>query len=87
MFLLVTIIGFSISPLLLLGNLLLPQPTDRMIRRAIRVYGWFLIRVIPFMTCFNYCQIRIFRMSHQFFTISSITAVTYFLIVISEFVS
>lgn len=49
MFLLVTVIGFSISPLLLLGNLLLPQPTDRMIRRSIRVYGWFLIRVIPFM--------------------------------------
>lgn len=49
MFLLVTVIGFGISPLLLLGNLLLPQPTDRMIRRAIRVYGWFLIRVIPFM--------------------------------------
>lgn len=49
MFLLVTVIGFGISPLLLLGNLLLPQPTDRMIRRSIRVYGWFLIRVIPFM--------------------------------------
>jgi len=49
MFLLVTVIAFGISPLLLLGNLLLPQPTDRMIRRSIRVYGWFLIRVIPFM--------------------------------------
>lgn len=49
LFLLVTVIGFGISPLLLLGNLLLPQPTDRMIRRSIRVYGWFLIRVIPFM--------------------------------------
>jgi 1-acyl-sn-glycerol-3-phosphate acyltransferase len=49
MFLLVTVIGFGISPLLLLGNLLLAQPTDRMIRRSIRVYGWFLIRVIPFM--------------------------------------
>lgn len=49
MFLLVTVVAFGISPLLLLGNLLLPQPTDRMIRRSIRVYGWFLIRVIPFM--------------------------------------
>lgn len=49
MFLLVTAIAVGIAPLLLLGNLLLPQPTDRLIRRSIRVYGWFLIRVIPFM--------------------------------------
>lgn len=49
MFLLVTVVAIGISPLLVLGNLLLPQPTDRLIRRSIRVYGWFLIRVIPFM--------------------------------------
>lgn len=49
MFLLVTVVAITISPFLLLGNLLHPQPVDRLIRRSIRVYGWFLIRVIPFM--------------------------------------
>ncbi len=50
MFLLVTCIGVGISPLLLLGNLLFFRlPVDRMIRQSIRVYGWFLVRVVPFM--------------------------------------
>jgi len=50
MFLLVTAIAIGISPLLLLGNLLIFRlPIDRLIRQSIRVYGWFLIRVVPFM--------------------------------------
>lgn len=50
MFLLVTTVAIGISPLLLLGNLLLfRRPLDRLIRQSIRVYGWFLIRVVPFM--------------------------------------
>ena len=50
MFLLVTCVAIAISPLLLLGNLLFFRlPIDRLIRQAIRIYGWFLIRVVPFM--------------------------------------
>ena len=50
MFLLVTCVGIGISPLLLLGNLLFFRlPVDRLIRQSIRIYGWVLIRVVPFM--------------------------------------
>jgi 1-acyl-sn-glycerol-3-phosphate acyltransferase len=50
MFLLVTCVAITISPLILLGNLLFFRlPVDRLIRQSIRVYGWFLIRVVPFM--------------------------------------
>ena len=50
MFLLVTIIGFTLTPFLLLSPLVLPRlQLDRTIRQAIRIYGWILIRVVPFM--------------------------------------
>ena len=50
MFLLVTIISMIITPCLMLGNTIFPRmPLDRLARLSIRVYGWVLIRVVPFM--------------------------------------
>jgi len=50
MLLLVTGVAITISPVLLLGNLLFFRlPIDRLIRQSIRIYGWFLIRMVPFM--------------------------------------
>jgi 1-acyl-sn-glycerol-3-phosphate acyltransferase len=50
MFLLATIAGFALAPFLLIGNRVLARcPEDRMARQAIRLYGWILIRVVPFM--------------------------------------
>ena len=50
MFLLVTAIGFLVTPFLLAANLLLTASSiDRSIRQAIRIYGWVLIRIVPFM--------------------------------------
>jgi 1-acyl-sn-glycerol-3-phosphate acyltransferase len=50
MFLLLTFLGFAVTPLLLLGNLVLTNmPTARLVRQGIRLYGWLLIRIVPFM--------------------------------------
>jgi len=50
MFLLVTIIGMIVTPCLMLGNMVLPRmPVDRLARLSIRIYGWVLIRIVPFM--------------------------------------
>ena len=50
MFLLVTILGLILASFLLIGSQVLPGlPVDRTIRQAIRIYGWILIRVVPFM--------------------------------------
>lgn len=51
MFLLITIIGFILTPLLLIATKLFSRlPPDRTVRQAIRIYGWILIRVVPFMS-------------------------------------
>jgi 1-acyl-sn-glycerol-3-phosphate acyltransferase len=50
MLLLVTIIGIAIAPGLLLGNMIFPRmPVARLVRLSVRIYGWILIRVVPFM--------------------------------------
>lgn len=50
MFLLATILGIALAPFLLITTMALPVSTvDRVVRQAIRVYGWVLIRVVPFM--------------------------------------
>jgi 1-acyl-sn-glycerol-3-phosphate acyltransferase len=50
MFLLLTVLGFMLTPFLLLGNLLLTNmPMARLVRQGIRFYGWILIRIVPFM--------------------------------------
>ncbi len=50
MFLLVTVLGLVLAPLLLIGSQVLPGLSlDRTVRQAIRIYGWILIRVVPFM--------------------------------------
>ncbi|MDF1576869.1 MAG: lysophospholipid acyltransferase family protein [Desulfurivibrionaceae bacterium] len=42
--------AFLSAPLLLIGNLMLPgHPIARTIRQGIRIYGWVLIRLVPFM--------------------------------------
>jgi len=38
-----------ILPLLLIYSILANQPMDRIIRKSIRLYGWALVRVVPFM--------------------------------------
>jgi 1-acyl-sn-glycerol-3-phosphate acyltransferase len=38
-----------ILPLLLIYTVLASQPMDRIIRKSIRLYGWALVRVVPFM--------------------------------------
>ncbi|MBU0480814.1 MAG: 1-acyl-sn-glycerol-3-phosphate acyltransferase [Proteobacteria bacterium] len=50
LFSLVTLAAVLLSPVLLAGNLIFTrQPTARMVRKCIRLYGWILVRVIPFM--------------------------------------
>lgn len=50
LFLLVTIVGMIITPCLMVGNLVYPRmDLGRLARLAIRIYGWVLIRVVPFM--------------------------------------
>ena len=50
MLLVVTIIAMIITPCLLIGNAVYPRiPLDRLARLSIRIYGWFLVRVVPFM--------------------------------------
>ncbi len=50
MLLLVTITGLIIAPCLLLGNMVFPRmEIARLARLSVRVYGWILIRVVPFM--------------------------------------
>ena len=50
LFLLTTVIGIIITPGLLVGNRLFNlMPTDRFARLVVRLYGWFLVRVVPFM--------------------------------------
>ncbi|MEN8134610.1 MAG: lysophospholipid acyltransferase family protein [Thermodesulfobacteriota bacterium] len=50
MFLLVTTIGLGLTPFILLTIQFLPGVSlDRTTRQAIRIYGWILIRVVPFM--------------------------------------
>lgn len=50
MFLLVTVIGMIITPILMLCNLIYPRiPTGRLTRLCIRIYGLVLIKVVPFM--------------------------------------
>ena len=47
---LVSVLAFLTLPFLLLANLLfIRQPLDSFIRRGVRIYGWILVRVIPFM--------------------------------------
>jgi 1-acyl-sn-glycerol-3-phosphate acyltransferase len=38
-----------ILPLLLIYSVFANQPMDRVIRKSIRLYGWALVRVVPFM--------------------------------------
>jgi 1-acyl-sn-glycerol-3-phosphate acyltransferase len=50
MLLLVTIAALIVAPGLLLGNMVFPRmPIARLARLSVRVYGWILIRVVPFM--------------------------------------
>ncbi|MCK4840191.1 MAG: 1-acyl-sn-glycerol-3-phosphate acyltransferase, partial [Desulfobulbaceae bacterium] len=49
MFLLVTILGLALAPFILIGTQALRLSIDRKVRQAIRIYGWVLIRVVPFM--------------------------------------
>jgi 1-acyl-sn-glycerol-3-phosphate acyltransferase len=50
MLLMVTIIGIIVAPGLLLGNMIFPRmPVARLARLSVRIYGWILIRVVPFM--------------------------------------
>jgi 1-acyl-sn-glycerol-3-phosphate acyltransferase len=50
MFLLVTILGLALAPFILIGSRILPRlSVARAVRQAIRIYGWILIRLVPFM--------------------------------------
>lgn len=50
MFLLTTVIGFMLTPpLLLITPLSSKLSADKTVRQIIRIYGWILIRVVPFM--------------------------------------
>lgn len=47
---LISVVAFAGLPLLLLANrLVIRQPMDVFIRRGVRIYGWILVRVVPFM--------------------------------------
>jgi 1-acyl-sn-glycerol-3-phosphate acyltransferase len=50
MFLIVTLLGLILLPLFLLGeNVLRRCPVDAALRRAISIYGWTLVRIVPFL--------------------------------------
>ncbi len=49
-FLAITLAGILVAPWILLANLLLfHKPADQLVRRGIRLYGWLLVRIVPFM--------------------------------------
>jgi 1-acyl-sn-glycerol-3-phosphate acyltransferase len=49
-FALVSVLSFLCLPLILLANFLVfRRPTDRLVRRTVRAYGWILVRLVPFM--------------------------------------
>lgn len=49
-FLLITIIGIIITPALIVGNIIFSRmPIDQFSRLLVRLYGWILIRIVPFM--------------------------------------
>lgn len=50
MFLLTTLTGCILAPLILLANILVFKlDTGYLVRRGIQIYGWIIVRVIPFM--------------------------------------
>ncbi len=49
MFAAITLVGFSMVPLVILGALMTGTPLDKGIRWAVRWYGWILVRLVPFM--------------------------------------
>lgn len=49
-FILVTLVGFILIPFLLAVNcIFLRRPLDSFARRGVRIYGWILVRCVPFM--------------------------------------
>jgi 1-acyl-sn-glycerol-3-phosphate acyltransferase len=50
MFIIVTLLGLILLPLFLLGaGVLRRRPADAALRRAISIYGWILVKMVPFL--------------------------------------